>query len=532
MSNDNSLYKREDKITSVKNLVDLTYKKFPNEIFCSYYSNNNLETKTYSEMYHFAKSIGFAIRKNDANRNLHVAMLGETTYEWLSAYIGMLYNGIVVVPLDRLLKKNDILNQVDFADVDLLIYDKKYEEIANFVESNSTKCKKFICLNSCSSISENIYDFINKYDWKSEEDHVIDVNTMTEIVFTSGTTGTSKGVMISHKNIVSAILIAIQKLDFYPNEVMLTLLPNNHLYMLTIGILTFTYFGMNLALNESILYINQDFRRFKPHCMVVVPSVLYMMQKKILVSLTNMEKERLFSKNDSRKEEVVQKIRQELGGNFRGIICGGAFLRQETIDFFEMIGIPIIEGYGITECSPLISVNKQGFKNVDKRGSVGAADIVCEARCVEEEIWVKGDNVMLGYYKNPELTASVFEDGWYKTGDLGKVDEDKYIFIYGRKKNLIILSNGENVCPEEIEDLLAKIEAIDSVVVYEENEMITAEVYTNKEYIKKIKIEDEYTYIKKEIGVLNKEIPIYKQVQVLKIRETPFQMTTTMKIKR
>ena len=383
-----------------------------------------------------------------------------------------------------------------------------------------------------------------------------DMDRMTEMLFTSGTTGTSKCVALSEKNILAAVNAACETVDFSADDSIVSVLPIHHTYELCIMLAGLNY-GMNIAINDSLKRVLKNFALFQPTGLVLVPLFVSTMNKKIWEEAKKGGKEQVLKAltkishalrelNFDLRQTFFKQVTGAFGGNLNKIVCGGAPLNPELVDTFGEFGVDIFEGYGITECAPLIAVSPY---YAPKKGSVGPAVPCCTVRIeadhrndkgfIEGEIQVKGDNVMIGYYKNPEETARVFtEDGWFCTGDVGYMDNDGYIFITGRKKYVIISDNGKNVFPEEIEEYLAKIETIaESVVLGRKNAegelILTAVIYPQ---LDKFEDANDRTAIEEAIHAqvkkMNKKLVSYKQVRQLEFRYEPFEKTTSKKIKR
>lgn len=331
-------------------------------------------------------------------------------------------------------------------------------------------------------------------------------------MFTSGTTGKSKGVMLSHRNLAENATCLDMKIE--PGTVILSVLPIHHAYCLSMDILKALSLGSVICINDSLLRVAKNIKLFEPNMILMVPLMIETLAKKL--------EEAAWMPAALVKAKVF-------GKQFHTVCSGGAYLNQAYIDTFKRYGITILQGYGITECSPVISTNLS-WNN--KKGSVGKLMPNCEAKTVEDELWVRGSSVMQGYYHMPEETAETLEDGWLKTGDLGYVDEDGFVFLTGRKKNLIITPNGENVSPEEIENKLGENRIVQEVLVRDSEGVIEAEIFPDYEYASKKKIKDMQSELQGIIDAYNKEAPLYKRIFILKIRETEFEKNTTKKIKR
>ena len=335
---------------------------------------------------------------------------------------------------------------------------------------------------------------------------------LATIMFTSGTTGKSKGVMLTHRNLAENA--TAQDMGYEPGMVIMTVLPIHHAYCLSMDILKGTSIGVVICINDSLLRVAKNIKLFEPNMILMVPLMIETLAKKL--------EETVLIPAPLIKAKVF-------GKQFHTICSGGAYLNPSYIDLFKKYGITILQGYGMTECAPVISTNCNSAK---KDGSIGRCMPNCEAKIVDEEIWVKGSSVMQGYYKMPEETAETLEDGWLKTGDLGYMDEDGFLFLTGRKKNLIITRNGENVSPEEIENKLGANRLVQEVLVRDSEGLIEAEIFPDLEYASKKRIKDLEGELQKIIDEYNKTAPLYKRVFKLKVRDVEFEKNTTKKIKR
>ncbi|MBO7762030.1 MAG: AMP-binding protein, partial [Clostridia bacterium] len=381
-----------------------------------------------------------------------------------------------------------------------------------------------------------------------------DPEALATMLFTSGTTGTSKCVMLSEKNTCSCVNAACASVNFSEKDVLLSVLPIHHTYELAISLAALTI-GAFIGINDSLRHLMRNIAEIRPTGLILVPLFVSTIHKRIMEKAKKQGKEGLIKKMTpvaahmprNWRRKPFSAILETFGGRLEKIICGGAALNPELVKSFDAFGIQICEGDGITECSPLIAVNPY-FAN--KPGSVGPAVPRCEARIAatgkndlgydEGEIQAKGDNVMMGYYNNDEANASAFtEDGWYRTGDVGYIDEDGYIHITGRLKSVIVLENGKNVFPEEIEEYLEDIpEIAESVVVGRKAEdsdtvILTAVVYPNKDaFPAGCTKEEMYDAIYKKLMDLNKRVASFKKIMALELRDEEFEKTTSKKIKR
>ncbi len=496
-----------------------------------------------------------------------IAIIGETSVEWVTSYVAAIAAGGIAVPMDRELDVEQMEGFFTFAEVDAVVYSHSFNEKFASLTDHHPTVKIQIPMDPERGTYENnphIISYANLMDMGADNlkagyqyPEAGDPNRMTEMLFTSGTTGTSKCVMLSEKNILAAVNAACETVDFSADDAIVSVLPIHHTYELCIMLAGLNY-GMNIAINDSLKRVLKNFALFKPTGLVLVPLFVSTMNKRIweeakkggkdkaLKILTRVSRVMRGVNLDARKAFFSQ-VTNAFGGRLNKIVCGGAPLNPELVDTFAEFGIDIFEGYGITECAPLIAVSPY---YAPKKCSVGPAVPCCEVRIDDDhvnekgfregEIQVKGDNVMLGYYKNPEETAKVFtEDGWFCTGDVGYMDNDGYIFITGRKKYVIIADNGKNVFPEEIEEYLATIETIaESVVIERKSPEDGSVVLTAIVYPQLDKFEDSGDHekieetIRSQIKKLNRKLVSYKQIRDVEFRYEPFEKTTSKKIKR
>lgn len=562
---------RYDKPDSFRTIIKSSSEKYGSKPLFKYIKKNgDIDEVSFVQFYNDVKSLGTAVFDMGLGGK-HIAILSESRPEWIAVYITTLCTGGVVVPLDKELVDEQIKNFLELSEVDVLFYSEAYAEKVEKMASELPQIKYFICLDKINTITAEKYkSYIDVLDYG--ERLIVEGNTsyararvntskLGAIIFTSGTTGTSKGVMLSQDNLLACIHASANMVDFSDKDVLFSVLPLHHTYETTCGILTPLYIGSTICFNNSLKYFMKNANIFKPTGMALVPLFVTTIYKKIMTSVQKKNRERIFKgavlvTKNLRKVGVdirgiaFSEVKKALGGNLKKIVSGGAPLEASLVDRFDELGIQISEGYGITECSPLVAVNpytnhKHGSVGIPTKGSV--VKIVIEDENGNEidaepgeigEICIKGPQVMLGYYKNPEATAAAFtQDGFFKSGDYGYMDEDEYIFITGRKKNIIVLSNGKNVYPEEIEEYLYKLDVIsDCVVVGRENDsgevVLTAIIYpdyTKFEGLDEAAIID---VMKSEIMKINKKLPIFKQVRNVELKKSEFEKTTTKKIMR
>ena len=486
----------------------------------------------------------------------HAAIIGKMSYGWACTYLAMLSVGVVAVPLDPEWTAEDLADTVKKAECAALFCGG--ETLENKADTIKAGSELLTVLIDGDRVENNLSHFImSGYEKRnggdtSYEDAEIDAEALALLVFTSGTTGKGKGVMLSQKALLSNVHGALQLISASKKSI--SVLPPHHTFGSTITILGQLTLGIDIYITSGIKYIAKEVKELKPGHLVLVPLFVEAFYKKILAGAKSGGKEKQLNRmikvmNGLNKvgidlrRTVFKSILANFGGELRTIVCGGAPLKQEIIDTFAALGVTIINGYGITECAPLISCNRN---KKTKNGSVGMPIPADEVKIAdpdengEGEICVKGPNVMLGYYKDEEATAAAFdEEGFFRTGDYGRLDEEGWIYITGRLKNLIILSNGKNVYPEEIEAELSAIEGIIDIVVYEgiskrgaDNNAIVAEIYADKALLEANGVENAYEYFKQKINEYNRTAVAYKKIGVIKLRDEEFPKNTLRKITR
>lgn len=493
-----------------------------------------------------------------------VALIGETSPEWVATYLGVTAAGGVIIPMDKELAVGEIEGLLAGVSAEAIVYSASFAEKFKAARENHPSLRVFVPLTGDEETTEEkVLPFAKLLEMGEkllEEGYTLpdrDPDKLAIMLFTSGTTGSSKCVMLSEKNLTSCVNAACEAVNFNENDRTVSVLPLHHTYELAIMFASLCY-GINIGINDTLRHLMRNFAYYKPTGLVLVPLFVNTMYKRIWDEARKKGKDKLLSRmiklsNGMRRvgidlrRKLFSSVLSAFGGCLEKIICGGAPLNPEMVKGFEAFGIQICEGYGITECSPLISVAPYF---APKSGSVGPAVTCCTARIAETgnkngrgfeegEIQVKGDNVMIGYCNNPEENAKAFtEDGWYRTGDVGFMDEDGYIYITGRLKSVIVLENGKNVFPEEIEEYLEKIEEIAECVVVGrkdtdgETVLLTAVVYPNKELFGEAESGVIYDTIYQKITELNKKLPSFKKLKGLELRECEFEKTTSRKIKR
>lgn len=503
------------------------------------------------------------------NRGLkgkNVAVIGENRYNWACSYLAVICGTGIVVPLDRMLPKQEIVRCLERAHVSAVIYSDKVKEVIEEIakEGLNSNIEMFIGMDrkqsegKLVSYSELIEEGNRLLEQGNRDflDAQIDIEAVAEILFTSGTTSKSKAVMLSQKNITFNIHQHNQMVDLRTEDVFLSFLPIHHVYECVCGFLTPIYNGSTVAYCEGIRYIQDNMREAHVSVFLAVPLVFEKMYKKIWAGIekqnkTNLVKTMVKVSNVLDKigihvkRKLFKSIHDQFGGKVRLFIAGAASVNPETSAGYRDLGITTIQGYGLSECSPIVALNMDTYYKDD---AIGLPLVGTELRIadVDEdgigEICTKGDHVMLGYYGDEEETSKVIKDGWFYTGDMGYQDKDGFVHMTGRKKNVLITKNGKNVYPEEIEEVLNNSDYISESMVYSKEKdddiKIVADIIVNKEFIE-AKFKDEpktkeeiKEIIWQEVKKINQTLVSYKHITEINIREKEFEKTTTLKIKR
>ncbi|MBO5879232.1 MAG: AMP-binding protein [Clostridia bacterium] len=495
-----------------------------------YFVGNTVVSKTYNQFKADVDAIAsWFVKRGWIGK--HVAIIGSTSYQWVATFLGIECSANVVIPIDKMLPESDIMNLLVMGDVDLVFLSEEFEPMMRKIEEADNKISEII------SFSGTRFREILRTEPTALPK--INPDALAEILFTSGTTGVSKGVMLSQRNIASNIN-DIYRMDYTQNlkksPVVLSVLPIHHTFELTIDNLGVLYCGATVCINDKIENIVPNLNKFKPSVILIVPTIAEVFYKKVMESISSpIYKRKIkiaklinriakFFKIDIRRR-LYKSLLARFGGDLTNVIVGGAALRSEIAEAFDEFGINMYQGYGLTECAPLISAN---YPRANKVGSVGKPVTYMDVKIENGEILVKGAGVMLGYYKNPEATAeAITSDGWLRTGDLGYFDRDGYLYITGRSKNLIILDNGKNIYPEELELHLSTIKGIKDVLVYEDKGKLCAAIHqltpNNNEEANSIRL---------AIKQMNASMPSYKRVVSVAFINKDFPKTTTLKIKR
>ncbi|MEE8705313.1 MAG: AMP-binding protein [Oscillospiraceae bacterium] len=503
-------------------------------------------TVTYQQVYQTAHEFGEALLQKGL-QGKHIAIAGENSLEWLISFFTVTAIGSVAVLIDIDQDTDTIRKMISSADCDFLIISDSVKKLFSKDGPISKMESVSICSddkkapNSFQSVCAQGVQLIAQQK-KAFLNLKTNGNDLAVIAFTSGTTNASKAVMLSQKGILINAGQSMAMVKF--TEKVFTFLPFFHTYGITCCVLNALIAGCHLCINGNLKTFQRDLGLFRPGTLLAVPLVMEIINKNLSKALSDAglpenppEKQLLWF---HRKEESVppewKTIKQKCLGDLSLLICGGACLAPDVVERMHKFGIVCLEGYGITECSPLISVNR----NKDYCfGSVGKILPCFQLKLQEDEILVRGDSVMMGYYKDKELTDSVLIDGWFHTGDLGVLDKNGFLHITGRKKNLIVLKNGKKVSPEEIENRVSQLPLVKEVIAYgasigevKDNARLAVMIYPDPDKTQGMNAYEVLNLLQKQIDELNVEYPSYKQIQLVNLRETPFEKTSAQKIKR
>ncbi len=548
------LYEPED-FCSIVEMLDIARKMAPGHTAFRYRKEDMIREVNYAEFCHDVFSLLCAIREKGIDK-CHIACLSENRYEWINTYLTVLCSRGVFVPIDREMTEDEIINILTHSDSEVVFCSRIYEEL---IRNNLERLGniKFVISFDRTEDEDNFLSFESMrskgevllakstdeaYEYRAPEE-------MCMLIYTSGTTGAPKGVMLSESSIISCIINGLKLCRLEGS--CLSMLRYSHAYEAVCGLLGSIHSQVTICINESPRAVNTNFKFYKPTYIYTVPAFLEAIYQRIWQNAEEQgKKARLKSMLAAAKTAKKIKIEagkglfaslhRAFGGALKKIICGGAPLRTEVAEFFEAAGIQVINGYGLTEYSPLVAVNpdsRSDHRTVGIPLPDTEIDIVDPQRDGNGEIYVKGPGIMIGYYKNPDRTAKIItEGGWLITGDRGRVREDGRLVISGRSKDLIVFSNSRIVHPEEIEEHIYKLDYVKEVVVYgirEEGGIreLCAEVYMDPDK-QTADILEQTEILRRDITELLSPLPLYKQISQIVIRPQEFPKTTSNKIKR
>ncbi len=551
-------------IISIQEMVIKSARAFGDKTALEDLAESPIPKVSFKELKELIIKFGKALKEIGLKERDHIAVIGENRVQWGITYLTSMTFNFVIVPIDRNLPQSDILNILHESDAQAIVFSNTFKDFLIDKKETLSKLKYLISMDDKVS-ADNIYsmtEIIEKQNSFLDNLPEINPNDMAEIIFTSGSLGRAKGVMLSQKNLCSNLMAMTSMVEITQQDRFLSVLPIHHTYECTCGFLCPLYMGASVHYARSLKTVVEDLQKVKATILLGVPLLYDKMFKKImkgikenkvksiivppLLKITNLIDS--FNNDMKLKKTVFKELHERFGGAVRIFIAGGAKPDPKVAKGLREFGFNFIQGYGLTETAPIAALNRlYNFKDEAAGLPLPGVKIKIDSPDSEGvgEIFISGDNVMLGYYKNKQKTDEVFRDGWFMTGDLGFIDKDGFLHISGRKKNVIIAKNGKNVFPEEIEDLLNRSPFIQECLVYGEtdekhDEIIAAQIFTDAEafieYSEKqnIKITPELieSVISEEVKKVNSLLPQYKQIRKTFIRETEFEKTTTQKIKR
>ncbi len=554
--------KKVKKIENFRKMLDEAERDAGNKTAFVYSENDKIKEVTYKEFNFDTKALGAALREMGVSSG-HIAIVSENSYRFVTVFLTCLSEGGVFVPVDRELPFEEIVNILSESDADVVFYSKKFEKKMKDAMEMLPFVKYFVGLDmkDFEESDEDIlsYDGLLKKGMKAcrgevacNTQSVRDIGKMRMLVYTSGTMGNAKGVMLSERNLISALYHGLEIVNFEGRG--LSVLPYSHIYGALCDILASIYKRNTLCICTDMRRVMSDFKRYKPDYIFAVPGLADIFRKKILKALEEKEMLTRFEllckisailkkMGIDRTEEYFSSIRECFGGRLKYIFSGGAPIKRETMEFFSAIGIEIINGYGLTECSSLVSVNKKMINDTECAGFILSC-VECKIDTPDKEgegeICIRGDNVMMGYYKNDIATESVIDErGWFHTGDLGRLGHGGRLYLTGRKKNLIVFPSGKKVHPEELERYL-----VDNILYVEEalvrgkqeekggDVRIIAEIYLDPRATLKHGRDRVIRAVKRKVEKQNAGLPVYKSIHSVIVKKGEFSKTTSGKIRR
>lgn len=564
--------KQLEKFGSVRDMLDFAAASYGESVLYRYFvKGSEINEITYSAFRVQVDRLGTALSARGL-RTSTIAILSESRPEWMTAFLAVVCGGGVAVPMDRELMEDQLCNFLERAEAEAVFCSAPFAEKIERMRDRLPSLRYLFNFDGADAepetgLQEDYSALLQKGELLLSDGYVeytkarFDTAKPCALLFTSGTTGTSKGVLLSQDNITACLYHSVNAVNIGFGDVLFSVLPMHHTYELVCGELGAICVGCTVCLNNSLKYFLRNIRIFRPTAMILVPLFVETIYKKLTEEIRKQNKEKTFQRGvrltkllgkariDLRKK-VFREVLEGFGGRLRTIVCGGAPLDPELVDRFDELGIFISQGYGITECAPLVCVVPY---TAPRRGSVGLPAFGTRVKIVlcgkdgretnapageVGEICVKSPQVMIGYYRDERATEEAFNsEGFFRTGDIGYLDEDGYLYITGRKKNVIILANGKNVYPEELEEYLAQIPLIrECVVLAREKEgaepIITAVIYPDFDLLKGKSDEEIIASVKEKILEINRKLPSFKQVRSVELRKTEFEKTTTRKIKR
>ena len=550
-------------IKDLKDMLNKTEKLYANRpAYKIKIEEGKYQVYTHKEVRDMINALGTSLI-NLGLKGKRIAVIGENRYEWEIAYLSIVCGTGIVVPLDKSLPANELELLIERSDIEAIFYTKRYSEIIQNIRlSEKNKLKHLISMDNDEN-GEGIYsqkELIQEGKKLIEEGNneflnaKINPKEMEIMLFTSGTTSRSKVVALSHENICTNLMDIGSVLDVTQDDVFLSILPIHHVFECTVGFLFSLYKGAETVFCDGLRHIVENLNEYHVTVMACVPGIyerIFMMIRKKLEKQGKLEEileneEKYKNSSMQKKKEVFKEIHDMLGGKIKLFISGAAALDKTIEEKYRLLGLNLVQGYGLTETSPVVAI---GTNKNYRLGSIGKTVPSVEAKLVDVneegigELVVRGPSIMLGYYENEEANKESLKEDWFYTGDLAKIDEEGYIFICGRKKSVIVLKNGKNIFPEELENLVNKIEGVKEAFIFgkvqsddKNNIKINVKIVFDRDVIKDVykveKNEDIYTVLAKKIKEINQTMPSYKAIRGIMLTEEPLIRTTTNKIKR
>ena len=550
-------------ITSIQDMLIRSAKVYGEKLALEDLADNSISSVTFKQLHDYVIRFGKSLFELGLKERDHIAVISENRVQWSLTYLTSMCINMVIVPIDKNLNHNEILNIIHESEAKAIVFSDGFEGLMKEKRDSLLNLKYYINMDS-KEHKDKIFSMAKMIEAQSasiEKLPLINPADMAEIIFTSGSLGRAKGVMLTQKNIASNLMAMTSMIQIVPEDRFLSVLPIHHKYECTCGLLCPLYAGASAHYARSLKTVVDDLQKVKATLLLGVPLLYDKMFKKIykgiqedklksiivpsLISITNIFESIGWK---SSKKLIFKELHHKFGGHIRLFIAGGAAPDPKVAKGLRELGFNFVQGYGLTETSPIVALNRlYSFK--DNAAGLPLPGLEVKINNPNEsgagEIYIKGDSVMLGYYKNQKLTDEAFDHGWFKTGDIGFFDEDGFLHINGRQKNVIISKSGENVFPEEIEDILNRNPFVQECMVYGEEdekhtEIIAVQIVTDAEAFieysekNKVKITPELVndIIVEAVKEVNKELPVYKQIRKFHIRDSEFEKTTTQKIKR
>lgn len=548
-----------DEIEDLKELISYGAAHYKDREAFVYREKGGYKRITYAAFKDDVEALGTAFY-GIGLKGKRIAVLGENSYAWIVTYLAAVNGSCVIVPIDKEQTVPEIARILTDSECSAIVYSEAYADVAQEIAENGAALEFYINMDLPAGGEEGRFLSFRALLKKGREliaggedaflRNEIDKDAMAVIIYTSGTTGKSKGVILSHGNLAADTVGGLGNVKF--GERSLLVLPVHHTFAFTGGVLIMLHAGSSIFITSSLKNFAADMALHKPNDILLVPMFIENLYKKIWEGARAQGKDKLlkaissvsnglFSIGIDLRRRLFHSVLENLGGCLDVVVTGGALMDPKYVKGFRTFGVNILNGYGITECSPVVSVNRNHHY---RDGSIGLVLPCCEVKIDspdengEGEILIRGPITMKGYYNNPEATAAAFDGEWFKTGDLGRYDKDGFLYITGRLKNLIILSNGKNVSPEELEMLILNIPYVKEVVCAASKEhadketVIAAEVFPDAEYLEKHPISDITEALKRDVKELNKSLPPYKRIESVRLRDREFEKTASKKIKR